>query len=73
VNGQLKVQYAGIGICAGDIGHQILQPINAAGSSVFNSKSTTPAKFRVCDVNGVSIGMQALSKASRLPKRLTAQ
>jgi hypothetical protein len=53
----LLVQYQGTGtICAGDAGHQILQPINADGSSVFNGKSTSPAKFRVCDANGVSIG-----------------
>jgi len=60
--GILSIQYAGGGICAGDIGHQILQPINAAGTSVFNSKSTTPAKFRVCDVNGVSIGTPGVVK-----------
>jgi len=36
-------------ICLGDAGHQILQLINANGTSVFNSKSTSPAKFRVCD------------------------
>jgi large repetitive protein len=51
------VQYAGIGsICNGDAGHQILQPINVDGTSVFNGKSTSPAKFRVCNANGVSIG-----------------
>ena len=50
------VQYAVGGICAGDAGHQILQPINVDGSSVFNGKSTSPAKFRVCNANGVSIG-----------------
>jgi hypothetical protein len=37
-------------------GHQILQPINLDGSSVFKQKSTVPAKFRVCDANGNSIG-----------------
>ncbi len=53
----ILVQYQGLGtICDGDAGHQILQPINADGSSVFNGKSTSPAKFRVCDANGVSIG-----------------
>jgi len=52
----IAVQYQSAGICAGDAGHQILQPINANGSSVFNGKSTSPAKFRVCDANGVSIG-----------------
>jgi hypothetical protein len=51
-----SVQYAIGGICDGDAGHQILQPINADGSSVFKGSSTSPAKFRVCDANGVSIG-----------------
>jgi hypothetical protein len=49
------VRYLSGGICAGDAGHQILQPINADGTSIFNAKSTSPAKFRVCDANGVSI------------------
>jgi YDG domain/MBG domain (YGX type) len=53
--GTLTVKYEIGGICDGDAGHQILQPINADGSSVFNGKSTSPAKFRVCDANGVSI------------------
>jgi hypothetical protein len=52
----IQVQYLQGGICDGDAGHQILQPINADGGSVFTGKSTSPAKFRVCDVNGVSIG-----------------
>jgi hypothetical protein len=50
------VQYAVGGLCGGDAGHQILQPINVDGTSVFNGKSTSPAKFRVCNANGVSIG-----------------
>jgi len=53
---QINVLYASGGICFGDAGHQILQPINADGTSVFNGKSTSPATFRVCDANGVSIG-----------------
>jgi hypothetical protein len=61
--GTLTVQYAGIGICAGDVGHQILQPINADGTSIFSSKSTSPAKFRVCDANGVSIGTPGVVKS----------
>jgi hypothetical protein len=56
VPGQLKILYASGGICDGDAGHQILQPINADGSSVWNQGRTIPAKFRVCDANGVSIG-----------------
>jgi hypothetical protein len=55
--GKLTVTYAlAGGICDGDLGHSILQPINVNGTSVFNQKSTSPAKFRVCDANGVSIG-----------------
>lgn len=50
------VTYASSGTCAGEPGHQILQPVNADGTSVFKAKSTVPAKFRVCDANGVSIG-----------------
>lgn len=42
--------------CLGSPGHTILQPINPDGTSVFKQKSTVPAKFRVCDANGVSIG-----------------
>lgn len=52
-----SVQYEPAGTaCDGDAGHQILQPISADGSSVFKQGQTIPAKFRVCDVNGVSIG-----------------
>jgi YDG domain-containing protein/Big-like domain-containing protein len=52
-----SVGYAIGGTCDGDYGHQILQPINAAGTmSVFKLGSTVPTKFRVCDANGVSIG-----------------
>ncbi len=51
------VQYAPANtMCDGDWGHQILQPINADGSSVWKTGSTVPAKFRVCDTNGNSIG-----------------
>jgi hypothetical protein len=50
------VQYASGAACYGGPGHQILPPINVDGSSVFKQKSTVPAKFRVCDANGASIG-----------------
>jgi hypothetical protein len=51
------VQYAPAGTsCDGGAGHQILQPIDPAGSSVFKQRRTVPAKFRVCDANGNSIG-----------------
>lgn len=50
------VTYAASGVCDGDAGHQILQPINADGTSVWKQGRTVPAKFRVCDAQGVSIG-----------------
>jgi len=54
--GTLKILYASAGMCDSQPGHQILPPINADGSSVFNQGRTVPAKFRVCDANGISIG-----------------
>ncbi|HEX7422492.1 MAG TPA: PxKF domain-containing protein [Terriglobales bacterium] len=52
-----SVIYAPFGtVCLGSPGHTILQPINADGTSVFKQKSTVPAKFRVCDAQGNSIG-----------------
>jgi len=54
-SGVLTVNYATT-TCNGSAGHTILQPVNADGSSVFKQGSTVPAKFRVCDANGVSIG-----------------
>jgi hypothetical protein len=50
------ILYLSSGTCNGDAGHVILQPINPDYSSVFKQGSTVPAKFRVCDVNGNSIG-----------------
>jgi hypothetical protein len=51
------VQYKPQGTnCYGNLGHQILQPINADGTSVWKQGRTIPAKFRVCDVNGASVG-----------------
>jgi hypothetical protein len=67
VNGTLTVLYAAAGgICDGDLGHTILQPINADGSSTFKQGSTVPAKFRVCDVNGNSIGTPGVVTAFNL-------
>jgi hypothetical protein len=40
----------------GGPGHTILQPINPDGSSVWKQGSTVPAKFRVCDATGNSVG-----------------
>jgi len=52
---QVEYQTAGT-TCLGATGHQILQPINSDGSSVWKQGRTIPAQFRVCDANGVSIG-----------------
>jgi hypothetical protein len=51
----VQVQYS-LNACIGDLGHVILQPINVDGSSTFKQGSTVPAKFRVCDATGHSIG-----------------
>jgi lipopolysaccharide export system protein LptA len=68
VAGTLKIVYASSGSCNGATGHQVLQPINADGSSVYKGGSTVPVKFRVCDVNGVSIGSAGVVTSFRLVK-----
>jgi hypothetical protein len=52
---KINVVYS-TGACRGDLGHAILQPINMDGTSTFKQGSTVPAKFRVCDAAGNSIG-----------------
>jgi hypothetical protein len=64
--GTLTITYAVAGLCLGETGHQILQPINWQGDSVFKQKSTVPAKFRVCDANGVSIGTPGVVTSFKL-------
>jgi len=54
--GGQHVHYASAGTCYGELGHQILQPINVDGTSVFKLGSTVPTKFRVCDANGNPVG-----------------
>ncbi len=63
--GGLQVLYS-TAACLGDYGHQILQPINIDGTSVFKQKSTVPAKFRVCDSGGNSIGTPGVVSSFRL-------
>jgi hypothetical protein len=61
------VRYAAAGaMCHGEPGHQILQPVNADGTSVFNQGRTVPAKFRVCDAGGQSIGTPSVVQDFRL-------
>lgn len=61
-NVNYTVQYS-TGTCLGSPGHQILPPVAADGSSVFKKGRSVPAKFRVCDANGVSIGAPGTVKS----------
>ena len=56
VNGTLTILFVSGGGCLGEPGHQVLPPIAANGSSVFNQNRTVPVKFRVVDGAGLSIG-----------------
>jgi hypothetical protein len=58
--------------CLGSPGHTILQPIDVDGSSVFKWKSTVPAKFRVCDANGNSVGTPGVVSSFRLIQTVSA-
>jgi hypothetical protein len=69
-----SVIYATGGSCLGSPSHQILQPINAnwqTDLSVFKQGSTVPAKFRVCDANGVSIGTAGVVTKFALTQKLS--
>jgi hypothetical protein len=70
VNGTLVVNYSTEG-CLGSAGHTILQPINADGSSVFKQGSTVPAKFRVCDAAGKSVGTAGVVASFRLVQTMS--
>lgn len=63
---RVEYQPAGGGPCRGEAGHTILQPIRADGTSVFNQGRTVPAKFRVCDAAGRSIGTPGVVSDFRL-------
>jgi hypothetical protein len=66
------VQYLGQGTaCLGEPGHTILQPIEFTGKSAFKRNSTAPAKFRVCDANGNSIGTPGVVTSFRLVQVLS--
>lgn len=53
-------------MCLGELGHEILSPIRADGLSVFKQGSTVPAKFRVCNSAGVSVGTAGVVSSFRL-------
>lgn len=64
-SGIYSVRYA-TGMCEDSLGRTIRQPINVDGTSVFKQGSTVPAKFRVCDANGVSIGTAGVVTSFKL-------
>jgi hypothetical protein len=64
-NATVQVSYS-VNACLGDAGHLILQPINSNGTSTFKQGSTVPAKFRVCDANGNSVGSAGVVSAFNL-------
>ena len=71
VQGTLQVVYL-VGACPTQQGqddqdhnhpllsHSILSPIQADGSSQFDGRGDLPVRFRVCDVNGNSIGSNSV-------------
>ena len=60
--GKLTILYATGTICSnGMVGHQVQQPINMDGSSVFKYGSTVPTKFTVCDAGGTPISSTVVS------------
>lgn len=67
------VGYASTGLCLGQPGHQVLQPVNNDGSSAFKKGSTVPVKFRVCDANGLSIGAAGTVATFKLVKTVNGQ
>jgi hypothetical protein len=65
------VQYGPLGTsCLSAAGHQILQPINNDGSSVWKQDRTVPAQFRVCNAKGVSIGTPGVVSSFYLTKKI---
>jgi hypothetical protein len=66
VPGTLSIIFAPGGLCDGEPGHAILSPIATDGSTVVNVNRTVPAKFRVCDVNGVSMGTPGTISSFRI-------
>jgi hypothetical protein len=67
VPGTFRIEYAPATVpCLGGYGKTILQPINANGLSVFKQGATVPAKFRVCDASGNSVGTPGVVTAFRL-------
>ncbi|MBP7691999.1 MAG: PxKF domain-containing protein, partial [Anaerolineales bacterium] len=55
---KLSVLYKPAGtLCLGQPGHAVLPPFKTTTLSIFRQGRTVPIKFRVCDVNGNSVGV----------------
>lgn len=65
-----RVQYNSNGLCNGEPGNAILQPINPDGASIFKQGSTVPAKFRVCH-NSTPVSDPNLVKSFNLVKTVS--
>lgn len=57
-------------MCLDAPGHEILQPINKDGNSVFKKGSTIPSKFRVCDSSGNSVGTTGMVSSFKLIQKI---
>jgi len=67
----VNVIYATAGTnCLDAPSHEILQPINKDGNSVFKKGNTVPSKFRVCDANGNSVGTPGVVSSFKLIKKV---
>lgn len=68
-----SIQYA-TGDCQGAPGREILPPINPGDPvSDVNAGSTVPAKFRVCDANGDTVGTPGVVQGFELVRRVSDQ
>jgi hypothetical protein len=59
------------GQCLWNEGHQILWPIDSDGSSVFLKGLPVPARFRVCDATGHSVGTAGVVSSFKLVQRVS--
>jgi hypothetical protein len=70
VPGTLTVIFS-TGSCNGAPGHAILPPISANGKGIFNFTRAVPARFRVCDANGVSVGATGIVQSFNIIQIIT--
>jgi hypothetical protein len=66
----LTVLYSS-GNCLGSPSHTLLSPVSADGTYTAKQGSTVPAKFRVCDASGHSIGTPGVVTSFRIVQIIT--